>query len=139
MSINAKNIGESFRVKREEMSLSLKEVENATSIRKNFLEAIEKGNIDQYISDVYAKGFVKQYANFLGFNGEEVLQKNFSVKKQNIEKQDFSYGVGTLEMRNSGQTSSSSPSKFKTNFLYGGLFLLVLIIAWYFAKFLGVV
>lgn len=34
-------LGELFKTKRKEMNLSLKEVENATSIRANYLESIE--------------------------------------------------------------------------------------------------
>ena len=36
-------LGDLFRSKREEMSLTLKEVENATSIRMLYLQAIEEG------------------------------------------------------------------------------------------------
>ena len=43
-----KRVGEIFKNKREEMHLSLKEVENATSIRMMYLQAIEEGHIDKF-------------------------------------------------------------------------------------------
>ena len=71
-----KNLGEEFKTKREQMHLSLKEVENVTSIRKMYLQAIEEGKASQFLSPVYALGFIKQYAIFLGYDPEELMKKN---------------------------------------------------------------
>ena len=62
MDEDIKKVGEIFRSKRAEMNMSLKEVENATSIRSSYLEAIEEGNMEQTLSSVYTLGFIKQYA-----------------------------------------------------------------------------
>jgi cytoskeletal protein RodZ len=134
MNVEMKNIGNLFKDKRKEMNLSLKEVENATSIRMNYLQAIEEGQIDKFLSAVYALGFIKQYASFLGFDGERIVKENEQAFKLTKEKQDFSYGIGTLEVRN----SSHGNMKWFPNALWiivGGV---VLISAWFFAKFLGV-
>ena len=45
MEEEVKKVGQLFKGKREEKNLSLKEVENTTSIRVNYLEAIEEGRI----------------------------------------------------------------------------------------------
>lgn len=77
-----KEIGESFRQRRKEMNISLKEAENATSIRMSYLQAVEDGEVNKLISPVYAHGFVKQYAAFLGVDGERIIRENpeyFSV------------------------------------------------------------
>ena len=76
MNIRTKEIGEMFKSKRVEMHLSLKEVENATSIRTNYLQAIEEGNVDKFLTSVYALGFVRQYASFLGFDGDKLIKEN---------------------------------------------------------------
>lgn len=135
MKQDLKQVGEIFRGKREEMSLSLKEVENATSIRMMYLQAIEEGQVSQFLSPVYALGFIKQYATFLGIDGERLLQEHPEAFKMPMEKQEFSYGIGTLERRNSPQGSS----RWMPNLLWGGVTLLIAVLAWYFAKFLGVV
>ena len=57
-----KALGEIFQTRRKELNLSLKEVENSTSIRLPYLQAIEEGQMDKLISPIYAQGFVKQYA-----------------------------------------------------------------------------
>ncbi len=42
MSEELKRVGDVFRQKRKQLNLSLKEVENSTSIRSSYLEAIEE-------------------------------------------------------------------------------------------------
>ncbi len=135
MNEDIKKIGETFRTKREEMHLSLKEVENATSIRQTYLQAIEEGRAGQFLSPVYALGFIKQYATFLGFDSEQLLKDNPGAFKMRAEKHDFAYGIGTLEMR----SSPSGGVRLKPNLLWGGLSVLIIVAAWYFAKFLGVI
>jgi cytoskeletal protein RodZ len=91
-------LGDLLRTKRKEMNLSLKEVENATSIRSSYLQAIEEGEVSKLISHIYAQGFVKQYAIFLGLDGEKLVRDNPAAFAPYSE-QEFSYGIGTLEMR----------------------------------------
>lgn len=54
-------------------SLSLEDVENATKIRMKFLKAIEADDFSLIPSLSYAKGFVKNYSEFLGLNSRDVL------------------------------------------------------------------
>ena len=134
MSDGLKKMGEKFRSKREEMSLTLKEVENATSFRMVYLQAIEEGRVDHFLSNVYALGFIRQYASFLGMESEK-LSKDFpEAFRLPPEKQDFAYGIGTLEMRG----SPHGGIRWVPNLVWGGAATLVLMGAWYFAKFVGV-
>ncbi|ANG66341.1 helix-turn-helix domain-containing protein [Chlamydia gallinacea] len=75
------HLGEIFRNKREEKSLSLKDVETATAIRCSCLEAIENGCLGKLISPVYAQGFIKKYAAYLGLDSERILQEHPYVIK----------------------------------------------------------
>ena len=135
MENTKKNLGDLFRTKREEMSLSLKEVENAISIRKSYLKAIEENDIEKYISAVYASGFIKQYANFLGFDGNKIVAEDVKTANMNKKaKEDFSFGIGTLEMRQLPQTNV----KWMPNLLWTGLGIAILVFAYLFAKMLGV-
>jgi cytoskeletal protein RodZ len=135
MNEDIMRLGEIFRTKREEMHLSLKEVENATSIRQAYLQAIEEGRASQFLSPVYTLGFIKQYGTFLGFDPEQLLRDHPGAFKLRSEKHDFAYGIGTLEMRN----SPTGGVRWKPNLLWGSLSLVIIIAAWYFAKFLGVI
>lgn len=134
MDEDVKSMGEHFRAKREEMNLSLKEVENATSIRTMYLQAIEEGRVAHFLSNAYALGFIRQYAGFLGFDSEKLSKEFPEAFRLPAEKQDFAYGIGTLEARG----SPHGGVRWVPNLLWGGAFVLIAIIAFYFAKFLGV-
>lgn len=129
-----KEIGEQLKQKRKEMNLSLKEVENATSIRMSYLQALEEGEVDKLISPIYAQGFFKQYAIFLGVDGEQIIRDNPSIFTR-AQSQEFAYGIGTLEVRG----DPGAGVKWFPNAIWILAFLLVVGCAWYFAVFLGVV
>lgn len=128
------HIGDAFKQKRKERNLSLKEAENATSIRMSYLRAIENGEISKLISPVYAEGFVRQYAIFLGIDGDQIIKDNQEVFGRRIV-QEFSYGIGTLEVRD----NPSAGVKWLPNALWFGAFALLLIVAWYMARLLEVI
>lgn len=125
-----KAFGELFKKRRKELNLSLKEVENGTSIRMAYLQAIEEGEMDKLISPVYAQGFLRQYAHFLGVDGEAIVRDHPDVFNKK-ETQEFSYGIGTLEMR--GNPGSSV--KWMPNALWMAALVVLLAIGYYLAKF----
>lgn len=66
-------IGETLRAAREARGLSLEEAEVATRIRARFLEALEKDDHSALGGEVYVRGFVRNYALFLGISPEPLL------------------------------------------------------------------
>lgn len=129
-----KSIGEIFKQRRKELNISLKEAENATSIRINYLKSIEEGEMNQLISPVYAQGFVKQYASFLGIDGENIIRENphFFIRP---EAQEFSYGIGTLEIRG----NPGAGVKWFPNALWVVLSVVIVLLAWYSARLLELI
>lgn len=128
-----KEIGETLRHRRKEMNLSLKEAENATSIRMIYLQALEEGEMGKLISPIYAQGFFKQYAAFLGMDGESIVRQHPEVFSR-PETQEFAYGIGTLEIRG----NPGAGVKWFPNLVWIGIFLFILLLAWYVAKLFGV-
>ena len=134
MNEELKRVGALLKAQRKERSLSLKEAENGTSIRSLYLEAIEEGSIDHHISAVYAVGFLKQYAQFLGLDVDHLMRENPEAFRLPMEKHEFSYGIGTLEMRG----SVGGGVKWLPNLLWAAAAAVVLVAAWFLAKFLGI-
>ncbi len=126
-------MGELFRLKREEMNLTLKEIENATSIRMMYLQAIEEGRAQHFLSPVYALGFIRQYAQFLGFEADKLTKEYPEAFRLPPEKQDFAYGIGTLEMRG----NPNGKVRWMPNIVWGLLFLGLVLGSWYFGKMIG--
>jgi len=136
MTQSLKEVGEVFRQKRKELNLSLKEAENSTSIRTAYLQAIEDGEFGRLISPVYAQGFVRQYAAFLGIDAERIIKEHPEVfNKKVVESKDFSYGIGTLEARN----HSGAGVKAVPNLVWGIAFVVLIVAAWLLARFLEVI
>lgn len=70
-----KDLGHELRRAREAKGLTIKDVQAETKIRSKYLEAIEDGDLSVIPGEVYAKGFVRSYANFLGLDGGAILDK----------------------------------------------------------------
>lgn len=67
-------VGELLRAEREKQSLTVKDIEKATSIRAIYIQAIEDGKYDVLPGEVYLKGFIRNYASFLGLNPQQALE-----------------------------------------------------------------
>lgn len=68
-----KTVGSILREARQSKRLTFSDIEAATKIRAKFLEAIEADDYSPLPSQAYAKGFVKNYAAFLGISEEHIL------------------------------------------------------------------
>lgn len=134
MSEETRELGALLKKKRGELHLTHKEIENGTSIRTGYLEAIEEGKIDQFVAGIYSQGFIKQYASFLGFDADELVRTYPMAFHVPAEKHEFSYGIGTLEVRG----NVGGGVKWLPNLLWSALGLIVLLLAWYLAKVLGI-
>jgi len=66
-------IGDLLRAERERQNLSIKDIEKATSIRALYIDAIEKGDYKTLPGEAYAKGFVRNYANYLKLDANAIV------------------------------------------------------------------
>ena len=61
-----KSVGTLLREARLAKGISLSEAENGTSIRARYLEALERDEYDKTPGEVFLKGMLRTYGNFLG-------------------------------------------------------------------------
>lgn len=71
---------------RQEQGLSLEEVVILTKIPRRLLQAIEEGNLNDLPEPVYIQGFIRQFADALGFNGTE-FASTFPISSQPVNSQ----------------------------------------------------
>lgn len=69
-----RRIGAILRQARARREIELAEVEAATRIRLKYLRAIEAEEWDVLPEGVYARGFIRTYASFLGLDGERLAE-----------------------------------------------------------------
>jgi cytoskeletal protein RodZ len=129
-----KTLGEILKTRRKEMNISLKEAENATSVRASYLNSIEEGEVSKLISPVYLQGFVKQYAIFLGLDNDKIAKDYPSIFSR-LESQEFSYGIGTLEVRG----NPGAGVKWFPNALWVLATVAVLVAGWYLSRFFDLI
>ncbi|MCJ7792839.1 MAG: helix-turn-helix domain-containing protein [Candidatus Marinimicrobia bacterium] len=80
-----KTAGQILKEKREERTLELDQVAQETKIRKEFLKAIEKNDYSSLPSVITSKGFIRNYAQFLGLDPERlvaVFKRDFRQDKE---------------------------------------------------------
>lgn len=68
-------IGEALRRAREEKGITLRQAEEATKIRLKYLDALEREEFGQLPGRVYALGFLRTYAQYLGLDGKELVEE----------------------------------------------------------------
>ena len=78
-------IGDILRSEREKLGLTVKDIERETSIRALYIEGIENSDYDSLPSEVYVRGFIKNYATFLKLNPELVMQQYREERPQKEE------------------------------------------------------
>ena len=66
-------VGERLRQAREGKGLTLEQVEEITRIRRRYLQALEDEDYGQLPGEVFARGFLRNYALAVGLDPEEIL------------------------------------------------------------------
>jgi len=66
-------LGDALRLQREQMGVTLVQAAEDTRIREKFLQAIESGDYQSLPGTVYTKGFLRNYAEYLNLDPEEML------------------------------------------------------------------
>ncbi|GEM_PF-1422233 len=120
-------IGKMLREAREKQGISLAEVERATRIRVRYIAALEAGNGASIPGEVYLKGFLRNYAVFLGFDGWDLL-KRLSLDSSDGASGEGGRGPGLLQERQDGNRPLPIKKPRRTPFLtvLAGVLLLAL-------------
>ncbi|HEY8134161.1 MAG TPA: RodZ domain-containing protein [Thermoanaerobaculia bacterium] len=69
------SFGEELRREREIRGISLKEIADATKISRRFLEAVERNDHRTLPAPVFTRGFIREYARYLGLNADEIVNR----------------------------------------------------------------
>ncbi|MBE8948978.1 MAG: helix-turn-helix domain-containing protein [Quinella sp. 3Q1] len=98
-------VGYTLRQERERQNLSISDIEQGTSIRAVYIEAIENGEYDKLPGAIYTKGFIKNYAKFLEMD-VEAAAKEFAA-----DMAELSAESATVEATEEKKESAPVPDK----------------------------
>ncbi len=69
LNIEGKTVGEMLRTAREEKKLTVEQVNRETRISVQTIRSLERDDFGAFPSETYLKGFLRNYAEFLGLDG----------------------------------------------------------------------
>ena len=132
-------IGDNLRTERERQNLTIQDIAKGTSIRALYIEAIEKGEYGQLPGTVYAKGFIRNYANFLKMDADAVVRQFMEenhpeevaaaeeAKQQLAEAEEQSKAEAKAKLATGSEYREqvSTPSSRHNNWLIAVIVLLV--------------
>jgi cytoskeleton protein RodZ len=72
--MSPEELGSALSQARIARGLTLHDVERDTRISKNYLQALEQGELDALPAPVYARAFTRTYAQYLGMNAASLVQ-----------------------------------------------------------------
>ncbi|MGM8366462.1 helix-turn-helix domain-containing protein [Virgibacillus sp. W0181] len=121
-------IGERLKEAREEKGVSLDHLQDTTKIQKRYLIAIEEGNYSVLPGKFYAKAFIKEYANAVGLNAQELLE-DFVEKTPVDEDNSIPYTRIQRSQKTSG-TKTSSMFSFIPTVIVIVLVIGIFFVAW---------
>ncbi|MGK2855607.1 MAG: helix-turn-helix domain-containing protein [Thermoanaerobaculia bacterium] len=76
---HGESLGAELRKQREIRGVSLKEIADATKISKRYLEALEQDDFPSLPAPVFTRGFVREYARYIGLNSEDMASRYSQV------------------------------------------------------------
>ncbi len=118
-----KEIGEKLKARREELGLSLQEVQQETKIRTKYLQALEDGDDSVIPGTVYVRGFIRSYADYLGLDGIALAQEYKNLKPSHEPKSAQPEKKAEVQV---GQ--KSTPRRKKSNWNFGVVLILVIVL-----------
>lgn len=130
-----KEIGLKLKLKREENGVSLEEAATDLKIRASQLESIEEGKKDDF-KDVFSlKYFIRDYAKYLGLDGEEMLddfneylfEQTSKISLEDIEEARREKEEREKNMKILSPYTMTAKDKKRIYILIGVILLIVLI------------
>ncbi len=112
------SFGTWLRRQREVREIDLREIADSTKVSMSYLQAFEEDRFGVLPSPVFAKGFLRQYARYVGLDPEEVV--NFYLAARDPE--------GEAEPSLESRTVSEQPSRKVLYFALAVIALLVLVV-----------
>lgn len=91
-------VGEKLKEARKEKGYTLDDLQQMTKIQKRYLIAVEEGNLDVLPGNFYARAFIKQYADSVGLNGEQLLQEH-TENIPNAKNDEYTEKVKSTQTR----------------------------------------
>lgn len=122
--MDSAGFGSWLRRQREAREISLRDIAERTKIGIRYLEALEEDRFDILPAPVFTKGFLREYARYVGLSADEVINHYLSAHR-----------LEALEQTDPGRAKVRPPSSGRWTVLFffaaaGLLLLLLAVFSW---------
>ena len=109
------SVGVFLKRERELREITLEEVAKGTNISRSGLKAIEEDRFDDLPAEVFVRGFIRSYAEFIGIDPEDaILRLESTMGPGNREMNKVHrIGPGYEELKKSMEAKGLDPEKFE--------------------------
>lgn len=79
-----KSLGDTLKTARESRGISMDQAIHETNISRNYLEALENEDFDEFPAEAYLIGFLRNYSDFLGLDADKIVgqYKNYKLSEE---------------------------------------------------------
>ena len=121
-------VGAKLRLQREQLGLSLEDVERHTHIRAHYLQALEAGKLSDLPSPVQGRGMLSNYAIFMGCDPEPLLFRFAEGLQANLAaRQAAQADTKPSKIRKRTRRSKGLRRFFSIDLLAGGFLIFFII------------
>ena len=99
-------VGEKLQEARKAKGYTLDDLQQITKIQKRYLIAIEEGNYNVMPGKFYARAFIKQYADTVGLNGDQLLEE-YDDTVPHTHDEEFVEKVSSSQTRSGNKKQDS--------------------------------
>lgn len=122
-------LGQLLKKSRLEKGLTLDDVQEATKIRKRYLEAIEEGDYKVLPGSFYVRAFIKTYAETVSLNPDEFLQ----FYRNDIPAPEVETPVEPMIRKKRRAVHSDKFGRWATTILMWSFLALIIVIVYFYA------
>jgi cytoskeletal protein RodZ len=123
-------LGARLKEARTEKGYSIDDLQEITKIQKRYLAGIEEGNYASMPGAFYVRAFIKQYAEAVGLNGDDLLE-TYKKEIPSPANEDVSQNIPSTPTRRSlGGRSSNKFMEIFPMLVVALIIIAIIIIAW---------
>lgn len=104
-------IGERLEEARKRKGISIREAAEATKIRSDYLHKFESNSFDLNLPEIYVRGFLRGYANYLELNSEKLLAdyRTLAPGEDRASRRENREVYGRMDLGQSARPAPETP------------------------------
>ncbi|HET9766710.1 MAG TPA: helix-turn-helix domain-containing protein, partial [Thermoanaerobaculia bacterium] len=122
------SFGSWLRQQREIRNITLREISDNTKIGLRYLEALEDDRFEVLPAAIFAKGFLREYAKYVGLDPDEVVNFYLTAEQRHRAERGGDDASGVVPLSSSGTVAAARGLPLGWILLVAAIIALVLVV-----------